>query len=172
MAVVDLQRFETRQLEGISHTHDSINFCVSIEAFKEANKPEAEKQARWMLIRDHVLKQNEIEVTDEDREAFFAKTAGDGNVDATFLKQYYDSVPGLADRLLQRLTSEKVFAFLADQFEVVDKDRDALEAERKEKVEAEIKAREEAESIDDVDESKSWWRRPLDRVRNQLKKPR
>ncbi len=142
------------------------------EDFRGRYRDEAERQGRWMLIRDHVLKQNEIEVTDEDREAFFAKTAGDGNVDASFLKQYYDSVPGLADRLQQRLTSEKVFAFLGDQFEVVDKDRDALEAERKEKVEAEIKAREEAESMDDDAESKSWWRRPLDRVRNQLKKPR
>jgi len=140
------------------------------DAFRAQYREEAEKQGRWMLIRDHVIESASIEVTDEDRDAFFGTMAGGGEVDPKFLAQYYASVPGLADRMNQRLMSEKVFANLADRFEVVEKSREEIEAERKEKLEAERRAR-EAELGGD-DEKTSWWRRPIERVRNQLKKPR
>lgn len=141
-------------------------------AFRDSYREEAERQGRWMLIRDFVIKENELAVGDDDRQAFFDKMSGDGNVDSSFLQQYYSSVPGLMDRMNQRLLSEKVFSFLADHFEVVEKDRETLEAERKEKLEAERKAQEDALGDAEDGESSSWWRRPLDRVRNQLRKPR
>jgi trigger factor len=142
------------------------------EAFRARYVDEAKKQSRWMLIRDRVIEEHALEVSEGDRLDFFKKTAGDGDVDPAFLAKYYDTVPGLGERLKQRLMSEKVFAVLADRFEVVDKDREALEAERKEQLEALRVERAAAMGLDDDDEKTSWWRRPIDRVRNQWKKPR
>lgn len=99
-------------------------------AFRAANRGNAEQQARWMLIRDRVIEVHELEVEEDDYEAFFEREAqGDGRISAEQMKQFYRQMPRLMEQLEQRLLSEKVYATLAEQFEVVEKTRDELEAE-------------------------------------------
>src|SRR5690606_23840831 len=64
---------------------DSMPDDFNEEAFRAELADEATKQARWMLIRDRVIEEHKLEVTDEDRQAFFKKTAGGGDIDPEFL---------------------------------------------------------------------------------------
>ena len=97
--------------------------------FREANRGEATRQAKWALIRDQVVEHAALEVTDEDRERHFQESAGESDVTPDALAQFYRSVPRLSEQLDQQLLSEKVFDHLASQFEIEEKDRDAVEAE-------------------------------------------
>lgn len=107
------------------------NFAV--EAFRQANRPDAERQARWMLVRDAFIKAEALEVTDEDIDAFFEKEAAkDDGLTAEQLRQFYQQV-GLLDSLDQRLIGQKVFDALAERFEVVEKDAETIEREREER---------------------------------------
>lgn len=99
-------------------------------AFRHVNRDDAERQGRWMLIRDQIIAENELEVTDADLEAFFAQeVSGEGQVTAEQLQRFYQSMPGLMDQVRQRVLSAKVFDYLAGQFKVVEKDRAAAEQE-------------------------------------------
>lgn len=109
------------------------------EAFRQANHEEAEKQARWMLIRDKVIAGDDLEVTDEDVSNYFKKTSekeGE-SIEPDVLKQLYSSMPGLIEQIKQRLLSDKVFAALQNRFELVDKDREEIEREIEERNAAE-----------------------------------
>lgn len=114
------------------------NFDVN--AFREASRPDAERQARWKLFRDTMVDDEKLEVTEEDRHAFFLDMSG-GNEEATqSIEQYYKTLDGMIDRLDQQLLSRKVFDLLASRVKLEEKDKDAyLEAlkVRQEKLEAE-----------------------------------
>lgn len=105
------------------------------EAFRRANRNEAEQQARWMLIRDALIESENLEVTEEDLDAYFAEASGgDENVTPALLRQYYQSM-GLLDRVRQQKLSERVFEALQQRFDVVELDSEAFEAEMKERAE-------------------------------------
>ncbi|MBT8401798.1 MAG: trigger factor [Rhodothermia bacterium] len=119
------------------------------QAYREAREDEAVHQARWMLVKDRIVEEQNLEVSEADRDAFFEKSAADGEVSSDLLKQYYSSVSGLIERLDQRLLTEKVIDFLSDKFKVVEKDRTAFEKEmekqaKKEAKEIEKEAKKEA----------------------------
>ncbi|RMH66809.1 MAG: hypothetical protein D6685_04480 [Bacteroidetes bacterium] len=108
-------------------------------AFRAANRGEAENQARWMLIRDKVVEQEGLAVTDADYDAFFEEMVGDNDaITPAQMRQFYQSMPELMDQVEQRLLSRKVFDVLLERFRVVDTDQDGF-------VEA-MKARREADS--------------------------
>lgn len=115
-----------------SRNDDELPEGFDVEGFKESRRGEAEKQARWMFIRDAFVKENDLEVTDEDRDAHFESMAGDGGLDAGMLKRYYENMPNMLDRLDQRLLTEKVFALLEEQMTVEEKDLDAYQDALKE----------------------------------------
>ena len=100
----------------------------NVDAFRQANREEAERQARWMLLRDQVVKQEGVEVTDEDLDAHFEEQSSE-DLPGEMLRRYYTSVPNLMGQLEQQILNKKVFDALAGQFELVEKDREALEAE-------------------------------------------
>ncbi|RMH70337.1 MAG: trigger factor, partial [Bacteroidetes bacterium] len=78
-------------------------------AFRAANRGEAENQARWMLIRDKVVEQEGLAVTDADYDAFFEEMVGDnGSITPAQMRQFYQSMPELMDQVEQRLLSRKV----------------------------------------------------------------
>ncbi len=104
--------------------------------------PDAIRQARWMFIRDKLIEQEGLEVTDEDRMAFFEKMAADAQFSADDLRKYYQVNRVLMDQLDQRLLNEKVFKALEAKFDIVEKDLEAYEAEIKAR-----KAEEEARRI-------------------------
>jgi trigger factor len=93
------------------------------EGFREAARPEATRQARWMLIRDHVARREGLEVTDEDRDAYFAEMAAGQGMPADFLARYYRSMPKLMQQLDERLYTGKVLDWLAGLVGVEEKDR-------------------------------------------------
>ncbi len=107
---------------------DSIPESFDEEAYREGRKDEALHQARWMLLKDKIVKDEHLSVSDGDRTAFFEKSAGDGEVSADMLQKYYESI-GLIDQLNQRLLTEKVIEFLLTKMKVVEKDRKAFEKE-------------------------------------------
>lgn len=115
-------------------------------AFRRKNRAEAEQQAHWMLVRDRIVEDWELDVSDADLDAHFEKMAGDsdGEFDLEQIKRVYSSMPGLVDQLRQRVLSEKVYDALADRFTVVDKDRETLEAELEARRAAEAAAAAEA----------------------------
>lgn len=117
-------------------------------AFRAKNREEAERQARWMLIRDEVIEEEALEVEEEDWDAFFEEAARESEreMPPETLRQIYGSMPGLMEQLEQRLLSKKVYEALVERFEVVEKDRDALEREIEERRAAEAAGAEEASS--------------------------
>lgn len=106
----------------------------SEEAFRAANRDRAEQQARWMLLRDRLIEEERLDVSNEDLDAFFEREAErDGRLAAEEIKKFYQSVPQLIDRVEERLLNEKVFERLAERFTVVEKDRETIEREIEER---------------------------------------
>lgn len=98
-------------------------------AFREANRGEAEKQAKWMLIRDAFIEREGLEVSDEDLEDYFETAAAQNEqLSPAILRQYYESM-NMLDRIEQQVLSRKAFDALTEQFDVVGKDVDAFEEE-------------------------------------------
>ena len=103
-------------------------------AFMEAGRPDAEKQARWMFIRDRVVKDQDMEISDEDRVTYFEETASGDGLDPEFMMKYYRSMPRMMQQLDDMLLTRKVMDYFADQATVVGKDREAMREEaRKER---------------------------------------
>lgn len=100
------------------------------DAFRNANRKEAEKQARWMLIRDAVVEDAGIYVSEDDLTTFFENEASkDGRISTEQMQQFYQAMPQLQEQLEQRLLSKNVFDHLVKQMNIVEKDRDTFEHE-------------------------------------------
>ncbi len=140
------------------------------EAFRGEMKDDAVRQGRWMLIRDRIIDQQKIDVSDEQVEKHVLGESGLEGIDPEMILQYYRQIPGMMERTKQRVVSEAVFDFLQTQFEVVEKDRDTFKEEREAELEAKRKSSEDTLSEDDVDRS-SWWKKPIDKW-NQWRNPR
>ena len=105
-----------------------------LQAFSVANRDHAEQQARWKLMRDTMIEQQEMEVTDEDRKAYFLEVSGGSEETATAFEQYYKSMSGAMDMINEQLLSKKLFAYLSEQVTLEEKNKDeymeALSAKR------------------------------------------
>ena len=102
-----------------------------VEGFKASRREQAENQARWMFIRDAVIAEHSLDVTDDDREAHFAKMAAQGGFGADMMKSFYTAQPQLMDQMDQGILSDKVFAFLSGSMKVTEMDKDAYEEDAK-----------------------------------------
>src|SRR5690606_7212621 len=103
------------------------------EAFRTANREEAERQARWMILRDALIEQENLSVSDEELDAFFEEAAGESTViPAEMLRQYYQLM-NLLERVRQRKLSDKVYDVLQSRFNIVEKDREAYEQDLQER---------------------------------------
>lgn len=98
--------------------------------FREASRENAEAQVRWMLLKDRVMEEAEIELTDEDYEAEFERMAESGPFDAAMVKQFVAQQPQLIQGIQQRMLNDRLFAALAPRFTVVEKTQAELEAEQ------------------------------------------
>ncbi|MFQ5568478.1 MAG: trigger factor [Rhodothermales bacterium] len=102
-------------------------------AFRAANHREAEQQARWMLIRDRLIDEEQLVVSEEDMERFYEQEAEkDGRLTAEQLGQFYRAVQ-MTDQVRERVLNRKVFDLLASRFELVEKDRETIERELEER---------------------------------------
>jgi len=100
------------------------------EHFRNQNRRDAEKQGRWMLIRDKIIDNEDMEVDDEDLQEFFSEQAqGDEEVDAQQIEQFYRQMPQMMDRVKQQILSDKVYDLLIERFDVEEKTREEFEEE-------------------------------------------
>jgi trigger factor len=100
------------------------------EAFRQRNRGDAEKQGRWMLIRDEIIEQYDLEASDEDVQAFFAEQAqGDDQVSTEQIEQFYRQMPQMMEQVKQKVLSDKVYDLLLDEMEVEEKSREEFEEE-------------------------------------------
>lgn len=94
------------------------------QTFRESNRHEAERQARWMFIRDKVIDTHSIEVTDDELDAYFDEQAADEAFDASMMRKYYDQL-GVTERIRQQLLSKKVFAQLTEDVTIEEHEAEA-----------------------------------------------
>lgn len=99
-----------------------------VDAFREQGRERAEVQVRWLLAKDALIRDEGIEVTDEDFEAEFERLAG-GAGEAEMVRRYLKSQPEMMDQMADHLLNERVFAALGRRLRVVDKTREDLEAD-------------------------------------------
>ncbi len=97
--------------------------------FRQASRPQAEAQVRWMLIQDKLTEEEEIKLEEADFEAEFERMAAGGPFDTAALKQFIGQQPQLLEGIQQRVLSNKLFEALEKRFEVVEKTQEELEAE-------------------------------------------
>lgn len=117
-------------------------------AFRERTYPEAEKQARWMFIRDQIIELNSLSVSDEEIDAHFEEMSTSDELPAEMMRRYYDQL-GMTDNLSQQLLSRKVFAWLADQIQVEELEYDAYVEAMQARNEASADQPADDQSIDD-----------------------
>jgi len=105
--------------------------------FRNRNRRDAEKQGRWMLIRDKIIEEEGIDVSDDELQAFFAEQAeGDDEVSAQQIEQFYRQMPRMMDRVKQQILSDKVYDLLIERFDVQTKTREEFQEEMKEEHES------------------------------------
>ncbi len=98
------------------------------QAFREERRSVAGRHAKWNLLRDAYIEREQLEVTEDDLDAWFDKaTEGSDELAPETLRRYYERT-GALDEIRERLMSRKVFARLTDAFEIEDKDPEAFQA--------------------------------------------
>lgn len=108
-----------------------------VETYKTQRKGEAENLARWQLMREHIMETESLEVTEEDRDAYFAKMGGNEEM-ATMLKNYYASMGNnMLERVDHELLNKKVIAALSERFQIEEKTKEEFTQALKERAEAE-----------------------------------
>ena len=115
---------------------DSLPEQFDVESYKESRKPEAEKLARWQLIRDHIVDEESLEVTNEDRDAHFTKMGGSEEM-GTMLKNYYAQMGNnMLERVDHELLNSKVVDVLSARFTIEEKNKEEFTETLKERAEA------------------------------------
>lgn len=119
--VVDL--YLDSQIEDVARRNDGkLPEGFDVAYFKEQNRAEAERMARWMLIRDKIILENEILVEEEDLDQAFNEMGGEeASADSmrAIVEQRY---PDLLERMERRIENRKVFDWLFGQFAVEEEE--------------------------------------------------
>ena len=98
--------------------------------FREQNRGDAEQQARWMVIRDKVIEDADIEVTDDDLQDFFSEQMqGQDDISAEQIQGFYQSMPRMMQQVDQQILSRKVYDELIDRFDVRELDLETFREE-------------------------------------------
>ncbi len=116
-----------------------------VEHYRTEQREQAERQVRWLLVKQKLIDAEGLEITDADFDAEFEKIASD-DVSLDMVKQYFTQQEGLIEQMGDNLLNQRIFALLEERFVIVEKTREDLEREREEKAQAdaEQKAEEEA----------------------------
>ena len=126
-AALDAMLEETKQ-KAQGHLPPTFD----VEAWRDQNRQQAEDQVRWLLVKDRLVEDEGIEVTNEDFEAEFATLASDG-ADLDLVKQYFTAQPQLMEQMGDQLLNRRIFGALEGRFTIVDKTREDLEREAAER---------------------------------------
>ena len=124
--------------------------------FRKQSRSEAQEQAHWMLLRDRVVEESELETSGDDLDAFFEKQAKQmPELEAEQLRGFYESQPQAMDQVRQQVLSQKVFETLEERFQIVEKDRETFEEEMRARQPAAPTAEGAAPSEDAAEEDDS-----------------
>ncbi len=118
-----------------------------VAAWRDLNRQQAEDQVRWLLVKDALVAQEGLDVTDDDIDAEMGRLVGEGASGEALdgVRAYFRQQPGMLDQMAEHLLNERVFGALSSRFLVVEKTREDLERES-----AERRAAAEAESTDET----------------------
>jgi len=98
-------------------------------AYRESRREQAERQVRWLLVKQKLIEAEEIEVTEADFDAEF-ETMTSEDVTADMIRAYFLQQPQLLEQMGDTLLNRRVFEALGKRFTVVEKSREDLERER------------------------------------------
>jgi len=105
--------------------------------FRRRNRRDAEKQGRWMLIRDTIIDEEDLEVSDEEIQEFFAEqSGGEEEVPPQQIEQFRHTMPQMIEQVEQQILSDKVYDLLLDRLDVQPKSREEFEEEMHKEQEA------------------------------------
>ena len=94
-----------------------------VEYFRQQNREEAERMARWMLIREQIIEQHEIAVESDDLdEAFDGMGGGESGSGESVRKMFEQHYPDMITQMERRIESRKVFDWLLDQVKLEDEE--------------------------------------------------
>lgn len=113
--------------------------------WRERAREGTERQVRWYLVKDALVRHEGLDVTDEDLDEEMARMAGDPE-EVDMVKAYFQRRPEERDRMVEALLNRRVFSSLGRRFSVVEKTRADLERERAERLAAEAEAKAAAET--------------------------
>ncbi|MFC1564191.1 trigger factor [candidate division KSB1 bacterium] len=90
---------------------------INFEQIKEAEKDRARLRLQWLLIREKLVEQEKIEVTDEELDAYIKNYCDERNLDYERIKIEYRSGQR-REELRQELIDNKVYEYYENQVEV------------------------------------------------------
>ena len=122
-AALDTMLADVRQQQG-----GDLPPTFDVDAWRDQNRQQAQDQVRWLLIKDRLIEDEGLEVSNEDFEAEFEKLASDG-ADADLVKQYFTAQPQLMEQMGDQLLNQRVFGALEGRFSVVEKTADEIRAD-------------------------------------------
>ena len=122
-AALDTMLQDLRQQQG-----GDLPPTFDVDAWRDQNRQQAQDQVRWLLVKDQLIEDEGLEVSNEDFEAEFAKLAGDG-ADAELVKQYFTAQPQMMEQMGDQLLNQRVFGALEGRFTVVEKTADEIRAD-------------------------------------------
>ncbi|MEM6644727.1 MAG: trigger factor [Bacteroidota bacterium] len=130
---------------------DNLPETFDEAAFRDANRDDALTQGRWMMIRDAIVAQQEIEVTDDDYIDYMNETFGGNDKLSPELMLTFYRQQGMLEQLEMQIQTRRAYDWLIEQVTIVEKDRETLEREAEERraaADAEQEAAAEAAEAD------------------------
>lgn len=95
-----------------------------VQAFRESQRPLAARHAKWGLLRDAYIEQEQLEVTEDDLDDWFDKAAAEHEeISGEALRRYYERI-GNIEEVRGSLLHQKFFARLGEMFEIEDRAED------------------------------------------------
>lgn len=92
-------------------------------AFHHEHHEEAEEMARWMLIRDKIVEENDISVEESDLDDAFSDMGRDDEQSGSSVRQMFERYyPDIVDQMNRRIENRKVFDWIFDRFNVSDEE--------------------------------------------------
>ena len=142
-SAVDAMLDEVREKNG-----GQLPPTFDVDAYREQNRQQAEDQVRWLLVKDALINEEGIEVTNEDFEAEFMRMAGDADIE--MVRSYFTQQPQIMEQMGDHLVNQRVFGALEKRFTIVDKTRADLEREAAERKAAAATADAETADADEA----------------------
>ena len=102
--------------------------------FKEKMHPYAEKNVKWLLIRNQLIEAENILVSDKDVEGFIKDTIKANKTEADEIKEFYDNHDN-KNNLKSNLTTNRLFECLSNyaNIKITEKSTDELRKNKNEK---------------------------------------